>query len=46
MENLTHGGIESSLLGLTTELAKSNEVVVFDIPRSIIQRDFIEILTE
>ncbi len=44
MENLTHGGIESSLLGLTTELAKSNEVVVFDIPRSIIQRDFIEII--
>lgn len=43
-ENLTHGGIESSLLGLTAELVKSNEVVVFDVPRSIILRDFREII--
>ena len=36
------GGIEASIYGLTTELAKTNQLFVIDIPRREIKKDFFE----
>jgi len=36
------GGVEASVYGLSVELAKMNEIFVIDIPRTEVQKDFIE----
>jgi len=36
------GGVEASVYGLSVELAKMNEIFVIDIPRTEVQKDFID----
>lgn len=41
---ITQGGVESALFGITTELSKSDNVVLFDLPRREIKNDHKEII--